>query len=65
MLVNMKVRGFFGISGDDGTRTLGDSTPDLPLRHTGVVVAVVRGWPCFERGAGEVEVDFAGEGRGG
>jgi len=51
------------MSGDDGTRTLGDSTPDLPLRHTGVVV--VRGWPCFERGAGEVDVDFAGEGRGG
>jgi len=54
---------FFRMSGDDGTRTLGDSTPDLPLRHTGVVV--VRGWPCFERGAGEVDVDFAGEGRGG
>ena len=57
---------FFRMSGDDGTRTLGDSTPDLPLRHTGVVVVVVvRGWPCFERGAGEVDVDFAGEGRGG
>jgi len=48
------------------TRTLGDSTPDLPLRHTGVVVA--RCWPCFERGPGEDEVDGdleAGEGRGG
>ena len=62
----MNVRCFSGsgLSGDGGTRTLGDSTPDLPLRHTGVVV-VVRCWPCFERGAGEVEVDFAGEGRGG
>ena len=48
------------------TRTLGDSTPDLPLRHAGPVVA--RCWPCFERGPGEDEVEGdleAGEGRGG
>ncbi len=46
-----------------GTRTLGDSTPDLLLRHAGVVV---RCWACFERDTGEFEVGGdleAGEGR--